>query len=278
MVFGVSQGYPAIQTTDSDRGPHSRTRTGLGPHSRTRTGLSNPSKNVEKHGFRSFPGIPPFVSYSCQVSLFIKLHGVLSHCMAQVAPQPFAVSKHLVMTHNRGTEASRPSRAGNQRIRNTVCARPSRAGNRRARNAVLVRKVCPKCKVEGMKRKAQTDSWSKGFCRKHALQQGLSPLHKGPKKGLSRNRKAKGKRPKGRLVSKTPFENEAAFWSRLMEEGACLDSEEEGASSDAASGASVEEDLVDQVFEELPKTAPLSIWGRKGKTPRWSSQCICLAV
>lgn len=69
----------------------------------------------------------------------------------------------------------------------------------RSRLRVRVRKLCTRCTTA-----AHGAAWCKGLCKKHARQQGLIPLHKSRKKGLSRTRKAKGKNPKGRRMSKAP--------------------------------------------------------------------------
>lgn len=151
---------------------------------------------------------------------------------------------------------------------------------RRVDVRVRVRKLCTRCTVA-----AQTAAWCKGLCKKHARQQGLSPPHKSPKKGLSSKRKAKGKNPKGRRMLKalaaklkTSVEEESgrAYRCKAKRPHALPKPHRQT----WAEAPDILETLgyQSQAFEELPKSSILSIGGRKEETPPWSSPCICLAV
>ena len=172
--------------------------------------------------------------------------------------------------------------------------------------------TCKTCAADGKDTKARYEPWCKGLCKKHARQQGLRPPHEGSKKGLSKNRKAKGKKPKGRLMSiaeavrlkivpgreaaschprerkaterKLKGRSKAPATTSVRKEGA-LDrpreaspNVEEAFWSDAEEGAAVEEDM-DIRFVGMPKIPKLPTAEFKGKTPPWLSLCIiCLAV
>ena len=131
----------------------------------------------------------------------------------------------------------------------------------RVRVRARVRKLCTRSSCTAL---AQTAAWCKGLCWKHAQQQGLSLPHKSLKKGLSRNRQARGKNPKGRRMSKAQAAKlKTSVAKEIVQAYRCK--------------AKHPHALPEPRFQTLAEV-PGILDGRKKEIPQWSSPCICLAV